>query len=312
MNFKRFGKQSSCMMANNVKILKELLLVSVLIFGIFIGSTECKAQRFSVTSANGVSNYRGDLATEYVPPFKLAVSIGASYDLTPRYRLRLNLSQMSVEGDDTKSPKAGVASRNLNFKSAITEGALVGELDLLDPKYHSIIPYVFGGIGVFHFNPYPLKKKRGGDGSLRDIGTEGQFLPGGKYADRQYKLTQMNLQFGGGVRYEFSETVSLGVEANYRRLFTDYLDDVSTDSYIPKSEFNLSDPKQVAASDYNYRGTSKFSPTAKRGNPQLKDAYYTFLLRLNIRLNNFLVGSDVYSPSNPNGKKQLKCPKKVF
>jgi len=301
------------MKANNVKILKELLLVSVVSISILGGSVDCNAQRFSLTPSVGVSNYRGDLATQYTPPFKPAFTLGASYDITPRYRLRFTYSQMSVEGDDIKSPKAGVPERNLNFKSNISEGAILGELDLFDNKYHAFVPYVFGGIGVYHFDPHPLKPINGVDVSLHDLGTEGQLLSSGKYADRQYKLTQMNISLGGGVRYEMSETVSIAFEANYRKLFTDYLDDVSSDSYILPSEWNTSDPTQKSASAYNYRGTpSKFNAKAKRGNPKLKDAYYTFMLRLNIRLNNFLAGSDIYSPSNPGGKAQLKCPKKVF
>lgn len=216
-------------------------------------SNDAFSQRFSLTPAIGVANYRGDLAVGYTPAYKPAASFGCSWNMSPRYRLRANLSGMSVEGDDAKSPTNGIAERNLNFKTSIWELGLLGEYDLLTPRFNNIVPYVFAGVGVYHFNPKPLKPIDGKDVNLHDIGTEGQNFASGKYADRKYNLTQLNLQFGGGVKFIMSETFSICVEANYRRLFTDYLDNVSAPKYIPYSEWQAEIARNPgAAVAYSY------------------------------------------------------------
>jgi len=314
---------------------------------LFFSFNLVNGQHLSLTGSVGGSNYLGDLATGYTPAFKPSISLGATYDVTNRYRFRVNLSSMSIEGDDSKSPKAGIKGRNLNFKSNIQEAALLGEYDLVDNSFNSIIPYLFGGFSVYHFDPHPLRPIDSlGDVDLHSLGTEGQYLPSFdskgnivyKYADRQYNLNQVNLQLGGGVRFEISERVSIAVEANYRKLFTDYLDDVSTNSYISNQDWQTgigiakNQLKDAAlakrlqlAEDYSWRyidnkGNARLIPQKPtsdgvlypRGNPANNDAYYSFQIRVNIRLNALRSGDDLYSPRNPNGRGQLKCAKRVF
>lgn len=233
--------------------------------------------------------------------------------------MRANLSGMSVEGDDAKSPTNGIAERNLNFKTSIWELGLLGEYDLLTPRFNDIVPYVFAGVGVYHFNPKPLKPIDGKDVNLHDIGTEGQNFASGKYADRKYNLTQLNLQFGGGVKFIMSETFSICVEANYRRLFTDYLDDVSAPKYIPYSEWQAEiarNPGAAVAYSYSIGNTPDpnkgVSPNYKRGNSSANDTYYTFQVRLNFLLEDAFLGPDIFSPLNPRGRGQLRCSRNVF
>ena len=313
------------------KFKKISLIILVQITILALTSKNGNAQGFSLTTSLGVSNYLGDLGTEgnttaYKPDF----SVGASYDLLNRLRLRLNLSALSVQGDDVNSTTKGVKNRNLSFKSQIQEAALLAEFDILDNSFNSIIPYVFAGPSVYHFDPHPLRPlSRYGDVSLHSLGTEGQFIPGNKYADSKYSLTQLNIQFGLGVRFEISEKVSLGFEANYRNLFTDYLDDVSSNHYIAPSVWdqgvldaggeNTALGKQLRMAQayaWNNRIDTKTGlsvlPTEAnasfpRGNPSKNDAYYSYQVRLNINLSSIDGGSGYYSPRNPSGRKQLRC-----
>jgi hypothetical protein len=316
------------------KLYKRILFLGVFLMINFIGST----QRLSLVGAMGGADYRGDMSNPgYTPPYKFDFSAGVTYDITNRYRLRLNLSTFAIKADDKDSHYEGHPQRNLNFKSNVQEAALLGEYDLVDNSFNSIIPYLFGGLSVYHFDPHPLRPIDSlGDVDLHSIGTEGQYLPGGKYSDRKYSLTQLNIQVGGGIRFEISERVSIAVEANYRKLFTDYLDDVSANSYISKQEWEqgiaaaggnktpLGHRLQLAE-DYSWRQLNDqgnplpipATPTSNgilypRGNPSQDDSYYSFQIRVNIRLNAFRTGSDLYTPKNPNGRGQLRCAKRVF
>ncbi len=56
--------------------------------------------------------------------------------------------------------------------------------------------YVFGGVALFHFDPYVMDS--GEKVFLKPLSTEGQGLA--EYPDRKaYSLTQFTLPFGAGV-----------------------------------------------------------------------------------------------------------------
>lgn len=319
--------------------------VQVLFFLIVIDSN---AQNFSLTGSVGFSNYHGDLANGNIPNFRQAYSLGATYDLTNRFRLRLNGSSLNVQGDDARSNNSSIRTRGLNFKSNIQEVALLGEFDLVDNSFNSIIPYIFLGGSYYHFEPLALRPKPGfGSPNLHYIGTEGQYLPVGlhyidnegqsqtirNYANRQYNRNQLNIQYGVGVRFEISQTVSIGVEANFRKLFTDYLDDVSANHYVTTEEWEAGKAYAKAKNDgillyklttaeaYAWRymdskgnqlGQTDQNSLWPRGNPSKNDDYYSYQIRLNIRLNAIESGAGFYSPRNPNGRKQLRCARAVY
>jgi hypothetical protein len=167
--------------------------------------------------------------------------------------------------------------RNLNFKSNILEGNLCLEFNLLDPEDYLGLPYVFGGVGVFHFNPY-TKDANNVKTYLQPLGTEGQGLSA--YPNKKmYSLTQLCLPFGGGWKQRINDVVEIDYELGARLLFTDYLDDVST---------TYADPQQLLigrgakAVELAYRGPTP--PGAqegiKRGNPKSKDWYFFTGLKL--------------------------------
>ncbi len=302
----------------------QIVVLSFSFISMFCPFSKTNAQRLSINLSGGVSYYNGDLSVDYRPYNQGSLSGGATFDVTSRYRIRANFSQLSIHANDWRSPNFGAQQRLLSFKTNISEFALLGEIDLTDPVYHNIIPYVFGGVAVFHFNPKPFKPINGKDVNLHDIGTEGQNLSSGKYASRKYNLTQINLQYGAGVRYNFSENFSVAVEANFRKLFTDYLDDVSSARYVTDEEWDeeiRKNPSAALGKMYGFIGGSAstrpkslatYNPNYKRGNPDKNDSYYTYQIRFNFRLQNLIFGPDMYSPSNPNGRGQLRCSRNVY
>jgi len=105
---------------------------------------------------------------------------------------------------------------------------LIGEFNILGYQPYNYTstfsPYLFGGIAFFQFNPQG--ELNGQFFDLQPLGTEGQNLE--SIPERTpYKLSEFAIPFGIGVKYTLTETLNLGFEIGVRKLFTDYLDDVS-------------------------------------------------------------------------------------
>ncbi|MEO6188174.1 MAG: hypothetical protein ABIO82_04770 [Ginsengibacter sp.] len=180
--------------------------------------------------------------------------------------------------------------RNLSFKSSIDEVTLLAEIHpLFFKRYHvgekipRISPYFVGGIGIFSFNP--TAKLAGKWIDLQPLSTEGEGFP--EYPDRKpYKLTQFNIPLGLGVKMNISQNFNLSIEGVSRILFTDYLDDVST-NYIDKEIFSnyftgttLSNALLLNNRKYEIDPTLTTSINEQRGNPSKKDSYFTINLKL--------------------------------
>jgi hypothetical protein len=239
-----------------------------------------------LTAFAGVSNYQGDLQDKKFTfeQAGAAFGVGMLYEISEQLYFRGNVTFGKINGDDKKTGKN--AGRNLSFSSPVTDIHLGMEYELLNPYERSLVPFIFTGISVFHFNPSTVDYI-GGVVKLQPLGTEGQ----GFYQGRtKYNLTQIAIPFGGGVKYSVSEDVKLSFEIGFRKTFTDYLDDVST-TYADKALL-LGNNGQKAV-DLSYRGDevsggSKTYPTAnsQRGNPDSKDWYYYTGVGVSFRLTN--------------------------
>jgi hypothetical protein len=242
----------------------------------------------------GGSGYLGDIVTTNLPILNqasLSFSAGISYNISDRFRTRLNFALFNLRGDDKLATNEIYKLRNINFKSSVWEVGLLAEYDLLDKEYYEIIPYVFGGLGVYHFNPYTIDESQS-KVFLHDIGTEGQYLEQSGYP-QPYKKTQLNIPLGFGIKYGVSEGFDLGLEFNYRILFTDYLDDLSSDKFVDRdlflnSPYYKSNNIAQTAYDLSYRATntSSYNIYMPRANPNKNDRYYTYQLSAIFQLGN--------------------------
>ena len=179
----------------------------------------------------------------------------------------------------------GRYERNLSFKSNVSEIAMSAEVyPLLFISYYKEdqiplwSPYVSAGMGYYHFNPQAQLNGRWYD--LQPLHTEGQGF--NEFPDRDpYKLTQLNISLGIGVRYEISAIFNARIELSYRILFTDYLDDVSHFDYIDPSLFDVYLPPTQAAIARNlYARARTPGINNQRGNPKNNDSYFTIQLKL--------------------------------
>ena len=192
-----------------------------------LGSTYAQRQ-WEVGAFAGLSNYGGDLQQTH---FELATTNPAQgiflrHHVTSQLSFKLAATRGTIEGSDANYQDLLIRQRNLSFRSDITELALTTEyaLGVFSPDgSRTSAPYLFGGIGLFHFNPQALHDGQWVD--LQPLGTEGQgsrMYPG----HNPYKLTQISVPLGIGFNFRIQQRLVLGYEFGYRHTFTDYLDDV--------------------------------------------------------------------------------------
>ncbi|MEO5681482.1 MAG: DUF6089 family protein [Chitinophagaceae bacterium] len=235
------------------------------------------AQNLHVDLFGGFSNYQGDLQDKNftTSQAKGAVAIGLKYDLSNHFSVRTNFSYAALSASDKYSRQADLRARNISFKTKITEANLLLDYNILNLNYHKFTPYVFAGVAVFHYNPYAYDST-GNKIFLQPLSTEGQGLAA--YPDRKlYYLTQFAIPFGGGLRWRFTDNITLSYELGLRKTFTDYLDDISTTYADQAILVAVKGPKAV---EMAYRGgelkTGLSYPAegSIRGGSKFKDWYY--------------------------------------
>lgn len=185
----------------------------------------------------------------------------------------------------------GRYERNLSFRSKIAEVSLGVEIHPLffrtyDDEFPRLSPYAYVGAGYFSFDPEA--KLNGQWYPLAPLRLEGQGFA--EYPDRKpYDLKQLNLQGGLGLRYEITPSLNARLELIHRKLFTDYLDDASTD-YIDASLFaNYLTPVQASLAQQLYfrrheLNASDVAPMTgeQRGDPEDKDSYFTIQAKIGL------------------------------
>lgn len=204
----------------------------------------------NVYNAVGLSlnafNYYGDLSpTSKKLSTDLAYTrpaIGASFvhRFGPRYQVLASLTFGGIKGSDKESadPNDEDAAfryvRNLSFRNRIQELSVVAQIDLFENQatYISRVrgtPYLFAGVAFFHHNPQAQVPKTDLQGNTLPNAGEWVNLKDFQTEGKDYKLVQIAIPFGLGVRFRLNELIDIAGEFGFRYTFTDYLDDVSKD-----------------------------------------------------------------------------------
>jgi len=266
------------------------------------------AQNLSMQINAGLMNYGGDLQSQVYTFTEAQLSAGLNLKYSiGNFGLRAGFNYGKIEGDDSKGK---YPLRNLSFKSTVIEANGCLEYDFDNAaKDRKLIPYLFAGLALFHYNPYT--NYNGQKVYLQPLGTEGEGLT--IYPKKKmYALTAPAIPMGVGVRYKLSSNLLLGLEFNSRYLFTDYLDDVSR-SYPKENE--LYKQRGQLAVDLSFRSDEidpalTFPDAGKmRGNPKQNDNYYTSSLTLTYI---FSAHSLFQGTAGKGSKRSLDCPKDVY
>jgi hypothetical protein len=239
--------------------------------------------------------------------------------------LRIAADLTYLEGRDNIINTTGTdelyrKQRNLDFRTNVIEGYAAIEFfpTMLFSKREEgnemrLRPYVLAGVGAFHFNPEGSLTDNFGNKSwykLQPLHTEGQEMA--EYPDRKaYKLTQLNIPLGAGIKYFLSDRINVSTEVLYRKTFTDYIDDVSK-TYIDGSKFSKYLPAAQATlayklSDKNipiiFPGMSRFPDGNQRGDVKNGDTYFSIVAKIG-----FTLGPIYESSFAKRAAKQTRCP----
>jgi len=266
-----------------------------------------------------VSGYLGDLGGNkgagkgFAKDFNLKkrtvfTGVAFSYIKNEKLGFRFSYTGGRIEGSDqdvaytSQSDPAYLRyKRNLNFRSKISEISLLAEayplkfLKIDQKFYHwSFQPYVMLGLGRYTFNPQgSYYDEISGEETWIDLyplQTEGQGM--NEYPDRNiYKLAQINMPYGVGVKYALGTNTSLAFEYVGRKLFTDYLDDVSTnyidpslyDSYLGEEDAGIA--RIIHNKSNLVDPTDAYKTGDKRGNSKRNDFYFSFNLKFSLQIN---------------------------
>lgn len=226
--------------------------------------------------------YIGDM-NPLMPYKNTHLSIGAAYryNIHTRLTFRANLLYGNVSGYDSGSKSAVIQNRNLNFHSEIYEFSAGVEFNYFPFKLghdrYKGTAYLMAGLGVFYMNP--RTSYNGLDVDLRPLGTEGQgtSLNGKGY----YSQTQLCVPLGVGVKLSLGKRTCLSFEIGIRKTFTDYIDDIKSESYVDPAVLALENG-QLAA-DISNRSGNQYGP---RGDSGTKDWYVFSGAMLTFRLGN--------------------------
>jgi hypothetical protein len=259
---------------NSIMKLKKLILSALALLA-FATYSSAQDKEFGVFL--GTTEYQGDLSKNAVDfkEIKPGFGILGRYYFGPRFDVQGGLNYGFIGGNDannyTGQNMSGDAKdlviRNLNFHSNIFEISARAELNLLpyisNSKRYKFAPYLFAGVALYHFNP-----KATYDGvteALQPLHTEGEGLPGGP---ANYSLWQFAIPYGIGVKYSLGNFWNIGLELGERKLFTDYLDDVSNNGTL----INFANP-YVYSQLAGQVKTNPFTPGAQRGDSGKDDTY---------------------------------------
>ncbi|MCS7035231.1 MAG: DUF6089 family protein [Saprospiraceae bacterium] len=247
----------------------RFLLALHVAFGLCSSYSFAQMKGWELGGWAGASTYFGDLNTNYrLNRLHPAAGILTRYNFNERLAMRLGVSYGRVSAADADSKNIYERTRNLSFRSDIVDGALLLEFNFM-PYMHGhrdyfFSPYVFAGPAFFHFNPQAEYEGRWY--KLAPLGTEGQFR------GEEYTTVQPALAYGFGLKFDFSYRWSMSVELNSRRLFTDYLDDVSG-VYADTRDIRAL-RGELAAALADRSGEARIGePGRQRGNGQNNDVY---------------------------------------
>ena len=291
---------------------KLIILLGLLFTGLYAAAQDEDRAPF-LGFFGGLSSYQGDLQPN---SFSFSQSgkwgsIWIKKPITGHIAVKGGVAIGCIKADDALN-REYLQIRNLSFFSSVKEAFLELELDVMSLDNNRFSPFVSGGVSVFHFNPYTLDND-GNKTYLQPLGTEGQGLS--EYPDRKpYKLYQPALTFGGGLRYAISRNTLVRVQANLRKTFTDYIDDVSS-SYVDQNVLLAGrGPKAV---ELAYRGDELPSGSGypkegeQRGTPTEMDWYYFAGLSVEIKLKS--IGSVLGNwRSGKNDWYNKRCPKVIL
>lgn len=243
-----------------------------------LGITAASAQKLEYGINGFATSYFGELnnSITFANNIRYGGGVHARRHLNPWWSLRGDVNWARVAGSDNR-PDFVTTLRNLSFRSNIVEFTGVFEYRFREIGHrrndYKMTPYLFGGVNLFRFNPQAEYQGEWYD--LKPLSTEGQGLL--EYPESTpYALTQLGIPFGAGLRWSLNRYWRLSLEAGYRFIYTDHLDDVS--GFYVNSDILRANRGPLAAilADRGRElgpGVPPNAPGTFRGEPRERDSF---------------------------------------
>lgn len=278
----------------------------------FMSRNNWKKQRKELFFGAGAANFLGDLggrnaigkdysyADLELSLTRPSLTAGYRYRFARNIALRTDLNYMRLWGKDALTQEMYRNNRNLSFRSDLYELSVNMEYAFFREKNgnrygirrtfkrrmktRNSYFYVSGGVGAFWFNP---KAQYGGNWyALQPLSTEGEGLPGGP---KKYRRISVSIPMAAGFRMGLGRKYTVGIEYNFRKTFTDYIDDVHGTYFNNQQIKDAKGPVAAALADPslgNIPGAT--SPNAdgtgaQRGDKQ-KDSYMSVEIKFGMIL----------------------------
>jgi len=206
---------------------------------------------------------------------RFAIGGGITYHAPIGLSYGLDINWIRLAADDRET-QSGRTPRMISVRTDLLETNALIKYTLPKKTGNASGIYFFAGAGAAYYQP--KAEWNGTWYKLRELGTEGQLIDPTKNV--YTKITPV-IPFGFGKKYYFYNGTSLAIDFNFRKSFTDYLDDVST-VYYDNNQI-LSNSGAAAA----YFANPSSNPRAgiagnKRGNPERMDNYFLLGCRLEV------------------------------
>jgi len=208
------------------------------------------------------------------------------YNIHSRLTFRANLLYGNLEGDDAWAKDLALSNRNLNFRTQLFELASGVEFHYMPfqigSKKYKGTAYLLAQLAGFHINPKTFYNDEWI--FLQPLGTEGQGSEIEGYSTKKrYSLYQFAIPIGVGLKFSIGKKAVIGIEYTVRKTFTDYIDDVGSDSYLPAEIITDSNgPLSARLANKSLNGDMN----GMRGNSKTKDWYMSALITCTLRLGN--------------------------
>lgn len=253
--------------------------LSLLLFPLLLN-----CQAIEIGPSLGLSLYYGDLTPDgfnsVIQNTNMAGGAFARLIFPGRLSVQLSGIYTQVSGDDANNSISN--DRMLNFKSDIAELVLLGEWNIVrlgSSRHGAISPYIYAGFGGFYFNP--KAKIDGAFVDLHPIGTEGQGLDG---YPSQYSRVQPVIPIGAGFKIEIQDFGTITLDLGARKLFTDYLDDVSGTFVTYQDILSQRGPRAARLSNpaLDPKDPDNINVGYSRGGSEFNDWYYIMKVSIGV------------------------------
>lgn len=257
----------------------------LLLFCIFVSTAaEIAAQSFltdrmEIGAHAGASHYIGEINEQVIGAKPFSAGISAKYYFNPMshedrtWGLRLDANFTRIAGDDADSDNEVRQQRGLHFRNNVVEVAALAEFQFYNYRAtrvtHLFTPYVFAGIGGIYHNPKAEIPDGTGRVSLIDALIEARKLEedasgSGELTNIQkYSKFAFAIPFGAGIKLNLRGPWTVGVELNYRYVFSDFIDGIGSNKHLDFASVNnltdlgqndwekLANPEAARAGNYS-------------------------------------------------------------